>query len=40
MEFKGDFKELVGRQKEVYFIYDKLNKQNKHKVILPPIFKK
>lgn len=40
MEFKGNPEELFGRQKEVYYIYNKFNKQNQHKIIPIPIFKK
>jgi len=40
MEFKGNPQELFGRQKEVYYIYNTLNKQNQHKVNFIPIFKK
>lgn len=40
MSFKGNPKELIGRQKEIYYIYNKFNKQNKHKIIEIPIFKK
>jgi len=40
MEFKGNPQELFGRQKEVYHIYNTLNKQNQHKVNFIPIFKK
>lgn len=40
MEFKGNFQELFDRQKEVYYIFNKLNNQNKHKIIPIPIFKK
>ena len=40
MEFKGNPEELLGRQKEVYYIYNKFNKQNQHKIIPTPIFKK
>lgn len=40
IEFKGNPKELFGRQKEVYYIYNKFNKQNQHKITPIPIFKK
>jgi NAD+ synthase len=40
MEFKGNPEELVGRQKEVFYIFTELNTQNKHKIIPIPIFKK
>ena len=40
MEFKGSPQELFGRQKEVYYIFNKLNNQNKHKINLIPVFKK
>ena len=39
MDFKGDIQKLFGRQKEVYYIFNKLNNQNKHKMIEIPIFK-
>jgi len=40
MEYKKDPKKLFGRQKEVYYIYNKLNNQNKHKMVAIPTFKK
>jgi NAD+ synthase len=40
MEFKGNEKDLFGRQKEIYYIFNKLNIQNKHKMVEIPIFKK
>jgi NAD+ synthase len=40
MEFKGSPQELFGRQKEVYYIFNKLNSQNKHKIDSIPVFKK
>jgi NAD+ synthase len=40
LEYEGDPKELTGRYKEVYYIYSKLNNQNKHKVEPVPVFKK
>jgi NAD+ synthase len=40
MNFKENPQKLFGRQKEVYYIFNKLNKQNKHKINLIPIFKK
>jgi NAD+ synthase len=40
MDFKENPQKLFGRQKEVYYIFNKLNMQNKHKMIEIPIFKK
>jgi len=40
MEFKGNSQELFDRQKEVYYIFNKLNSQNKHKINPIPVFKK
>jgi len=40
MGFKGNVNELLGRQKEVYYIYQKLNTQNSHKINPIPLFKK
>jgi NAD+ synthase len=40
MGFKEDPQKLFGRQKEVYYIFNKLNNQNKHKINLIPVFKK
>lgn len=40
MEFSGNSEELLGRQKDVYYIYNKFNKQNHHKMLPIPIFKK
>jgi len=40
MDFKENPQKLFGRQKEVYYIFNKLNKQNKHKILPIPIFKK
>jgi len=40
MEFKNDPEELVGRAKEIYYIYHTFHNQNKHKMELIPIFKK
>ena len=40
MDFKKNPQELVGRAKEVYYIYHKFHKNNKHKMIQIPIFKK
>jgi len=40
MNFNRNPEELVGRQKEVYYIYNKLNNQNKHKMVAIPVFKK
>jgi NAD+ synthase len=38
MSFKEDPQKLLGRQKEVYYIFNKLNKQNKHKMLPIPTF--
>ena len=40
MNFDKDPGQLVGRLKEVYYIYKTLNEQNKHKMVEIPIFKK
>jgi len=40
MSFKETPEKLVERQKEVYFIFNKFNTQNKHKMISIPTFKK
>jgi NAD+ synthase len=40
MNFKGNPKELIGRLKKVYYIYNTLNKQNKHKMVAIPLYKK
>lgn len=40
MNFESNPEDLIGRQREVYFIYSKFNLQNKHKMISIPIFKK
>lgn len=40
MEFKGNPEDLFDRHKEIYYIFNKLNKQNKHKMVEIPIFKK
>lgn len=40
MNYQGNPKELVGRMREVYYIYNKLNNQNKHKMVAIPVFKK
>jgi NAD+ synthase len=40
MDFKNNPEELLGRQKEVYYIYSKFNTQNKHKMTPIPVFKK
>jgi NAD+ synthase len=40
MSFKETPEELTERQKEVYFIFNKFNTQNKHKMISIPTFKK
>lgn len=40
MQFEGDPEKLSERQKEIYLIFTKFNKQNKHKILPTPIFKK
>jgi NAD+ synthase len=40
MDFKNNPEELVGRAKEVYYIYHTFHNQNKHKMSSIPIFKK
>lgn len=40
MEFQGDPQKLVGREREVYYIYLSYNQKNKHKMLSIPIFKK
>ena len=40
MDYNGPINLLTERELEVYQIYNKLNKQNKHKMIQIPIFKK
>jgi NAD+ synthase len=40
MNFKNNPEELLGRQKEIYYIYSKFNTQNKHKMVSIPTFKK
>lgn len=40
MNYKNNPQKLFGRQKEVYYIFNKLNNQNKHKIIPIPVFKK
>ncbi len=37
MNFQGKPEDLFGRQKEIYYIYNKLNKQNKHKMCAIPV---
>ena len=39
MNFQGNSTNLFGRQEEVHHIYNKLNKQNKHKMKPIPICK-
>ena len=39
MNFQGNPTNLFGRQEEIYYIYNKLNKQNKHKMEPIPICK-
>jgi NAD+ synthase len=40
MTYTGSLNDLTERELEVYEIYSKLNKQNKHKITQIPIFKK
>ena len=40
MNYSDDPKKLLGRHKEVYYIYNKFHKQNKHKMVAIPVFKK
>ena len=40
MNYNGSMDELTNREIEVYNIYHRLNKQNKHKITQIPIFKK
>jgi NAD+ synthase len=40
MNFDGNPEELVGRLKKVFYIYKTLNKQNKHKMVEIPVYKK
>jgi NAD+ synthase len=40
MDFKKNPQELVGRKKEVYYIYSELNLRNQHKMVAIPIYKK
>lgn len=40
MDYQGNPEELVGRMEKVYYIYQTLNKQNKHKMVEIPVFKK
>jgi NAD+ synthase len=40
MNFQGNPEELVGRLEKVYYIYNTLNKQNQHKMVSIPVFKK
>jgi NAD+ synthase len=40
MNFEGNPKELIGRLEKVYYIYKTLNKQNQHKMVEIPVFKK
>jgi NAD+ synthase len=40
MNFKGNPEELIGRLEKVYYIYNTLNKQNKHKMVAIPVFHK
>jgi len=39
MEFKGDYSILKSREREVYDIFTKFNRANKHKMIEIPVFK-
>jgi NAD+ synthase len=40
MNYSGNSENLFGRLKEVYYIYNKLNKINNHKMVEIPVFKK
>jgi NAD+ synthase len=40
MNFEGNPEELFGRLEKVYYIYKTLNKQNGHKMVAIPLFKK
>lgn len=40
MDYTGDLSELNDREFEVYHIYTKLNRQNQHKILPIPIYKK
>lgn len=40
MEFKGNPEDLFGKEKEIYYIFKRFNKQNHHKMIEIPIYKK
>jgi NAD+ synthase len=40
MQFNGDVNSLNGRELEVFNIYNKFNKQNQHKMVPVPVFKK
>jgi NAD+ synthase len=39
MNFKGNPEELIGRLEKVYYIYNTLNKHNKHKMVEIPVYK-
>jgi NAD+ synthase len=39
MGYEGKVEDLLGKQKEIYYIYSKLHKENKHKMEAIPIFK-
>lgn len=40
MNFNGNPEELVGRLKEIYYIYQILHNKNKHKMVEIPVFRK
>ena len=40
MSYDGKIEDLVGRQKEISYIYNRFNKLNKHKMEPIPVFKK
>jgi len=39
MNYKGDIKDLLGKQKQIYYIFNKFNTQNKHKMQSIPVCK-
>ena len=39
MTYEGKAEDLLGKQKEIYYIYQKFHKMNKHKMLPIPIFK-
>ena len=40
MNYDGKAEDLFGRQKEIYYIYNKFHNSNKHKMIPIPVFKR